>query len=185
MLNTNYITIQDFRIVDVAIHCDYTKLNIAIDDALNFDLPENLCQYYKLVIDAFGQENQSLLYGSEFQCGNVTKKFIGLKSMLVYYAYANYLLNSTMTDSGIGFVEKTDSFSVGTPLKEITTFAESYRNRAFSVIKQLKEFVSHDRELCEKYNLPMSSDCGCGSGKCDFTEKRGYKFRPKVIRKRL
>ena len=185
MLNTNYITLEDFKIVDIATHCDYTKLNIAISDALNFDLPELLCEYYDLYINEIESENLDLINGTTYECGNVTKKFLGLKNILVYYSYANYLLNSTMTDTGIGFVKKTDQYSIPTPLKEVQSFVESYRNRGYAIIKQLKDYVSHDQELIDKYNLPITKHCGCGSGKCDFTEKRVYTFRPKVIRKKL
>ena len=100
MINTKYLTIEDFAIVDVAIHCDWKKLNIAIEDMLNFDLPEYLCDMYGFANDILTKENPSeeelkIINGSNFECQNVTKRYLGLKRIMVYYSYANYLMNST------------------------------------------------------------------------------------------
>ena len=189
MLRTNYVTIDDFKIVDVADHCDWDKLNIAIDDALNFELPELLCEYYGIVLDTFKAENPTeeqlkLLNGDTYQCGNVTIQFLGLKKMLVYYSYSNYLMGSVLNDTGLGFVKKTDQYSIPTPYKDIKEIANSYRNRGYAIIKQLKEYICHNKDLAINYNIKFI-DCGCGceSGNCDFTEKRIFVFKPKIIKR--
>lgn len=192
MITSKYLTIEDFKIVDVAIHCDWSKINIAIDDCLNFDFPEYLCDMYGLAdyiinLDNPTEEQLKILNGDTFICQNITKKFLGLKSILVYYSYANYLMGSTMNDSGVGFVAKrNDGFSVPIPLKDIEKYVNSYRNRGYSVIKQLREYLSHNKELIEGFNIDFKScNCGCGHGKCDVTEKRIYTFTPKLIKKRI
>ena len=199
MIRTEYLTIDDFKIVEIAQHCDWDKLNIAIDDALKFDLPGITEEYYGLILDAFNKEvnkvssefsdnfstdfdTDDLINGTNYKCGNRTINFLGLKDMLVYYSYANYLMNSTMNDSGIGFVKKTDQFSVPTPLKDIKEFVNSYRNRGYAIFKQLKKYVCHIPELANEYNLSLNCDCGCKNDN-HFTEKRIYTFRPKIIKR--
>ena len=189
MLRTNYVTIDDFKIVDVADHCDWDKLNIAIDEALKFELPELLCEYWGLVKNTFKAENTTeeqlkLLNGTEFNCGKTTKEFLGLKDMLVYYSYANYLINSTSNDTGLGFVKKTDQYSIPIPMNEVEKYSKKYRNMGFAIIKQLKEYLCHNKDLTQGYNIKFI-DCGCGceSGYCDLTEKRIFVFKPKIIRR--
>ena len=111
MLKTEYLTIRDFEIVDVATHCDYKRLDMAIEEVLNFDLPETLCEYYDVVLNALNSEEKteeqlSLLNGGVFKCGKVTKKFLGVKQMLVYYSYANYIYRGASTNTGFGQVKK-------------------------------------------------------------------------------
>lgn len=188
MIETNYITLQDFKIVDVATHCDYSKLNIAINEALNFELPEILCEYYDIILDAFNSEDKTelqlkLLNGDTYKCGRITKKYLGVKQLLVYYSYANYLLNSSLTDSGLGFKQKTDQYSIPTPLKEIQSHANKYRNMGFAIVKQLKDYLYHNPELANEYGFKHDCDCGCEHGNCEFTEKRMYVFKPRIIRK--
>lgn len=191
MLKTKYVTIEDyFSVVDVAKHCNYPKLDIAIDEALNFELPEILCEYYQIVLDAFEaeeptEEQLKILNGDTFQCGRTTKKFLGAKKLLVYYSFANYLLNSHLHDTGLGFKQKTDQYSIPTPIKDIKEHTNKYRNMGYAIVKQLKEYLCHLPEIQFQYGLNLMCDCGCSSGDCDFTEKRIYKFKPKVIKKRL
>ena len=190
MLKTKYITLQDFEIVEVANHCDYTKLNISINEALSFELPEILCEYYELVKDAFEAENPTkeqtlILEGATYSCGRVTKRYLGAKDMLVYYSYANYLMNSVMNDTGLGFVKKTDQYSLPTPYKDVKEFVNKNRNMGFAIVKQLKEYLCHVPNLTTSYGLKLDCHCGCADGNCDFTEKRIYKFKPKVIKKQI
>lgn len=191
MLRTEFVTIEDFNeCVEVAQHCDWNRLNIAINDALEFDLPEYLCEYYGLIIDAFNAENPTdeqlkLLNGDTYKCGKVTRKFLGAKRILIYYSYGNYLMNSTINDSGLGFVRKESEFSTPVPIKEVREFDNSYRNRAFSIIKQLKEYIAHLPGLAKEYGFERILDCGCYDAECGITEKRIYTFRPKIIKKRI
>lgn len=189
MLNTKYITLEDFKIVDVAIHCDYSKLNIAIQDAVNFELPEILCEYYGFVksileVENPNEEQLKILNGVDYECGSTIKRFLGIKALLVYYSYANYLMGSTLNDSGLGFVQKTDQYSIPTPLKDIKEITNSYRNRGYSVFKQLKDYLCHNSDLIDGFDIHLE-DCGCGCshGNCDFTEKRIYTFKPRIIKK--
>ena len=93
-------------------------------------------------------------------------------------------MGSVLNDTGLGFVKKTDQYSIPTPYKDIKEIANSYRNRGYSIVKQLKEYLCHNKDLTQGYNIKFI-DCGCGceSGNCDFTEKRIFVFKPKIIRR--
>lgn len=189
MLKNKYLTIRDFDIVDVAVHCDFKKLDIAISDALSFELPEILCEYYgiakKALDNADDETYQELLNGGDYECGGVTRRFLGIKALLVYYSYSNYLMQSVLNDTGLGFKQKTDNYSIPTPLKDIKDISNSYRNRGFSVFNQMKDFLCHNSDLTKGFNIPYSCGCDCSTGDCYFTEKRVSAFKPRIIKKRL
>lgn len=190
MLRTEYLTLKDFEIVDVATHCDYKRLDIAIDEALNFDLPETLCEYYDVVLNALNSEEKtedqlSLLNGGTFKCGKVTKKFLGVKQMLVYYSYANYIYRGASTNTGFGQVKKESDFSIPVPLSEIKEISITFKNMGYSIVKMLKEYICHLPELRKEYDLECDCNCGCVDGKCNQTKTNTFSFKPLIIKKHI
>ena len=53
----------------------------------------------------------NLFNGSSWECGNKTYKHDGIKVVLIYFAYARYLINSPFESTAFGTVVKKDQYS--------------------------------------------------------------------------
>ena len=140
---------EDFNNIGVmAVHCNDNKLQIAIDEAFNFDL----CIVFKdchipikrmiLKVLEYDYElpdnpieppteiEKSLVFGNSFEHDDKPYDNMGLKKGLLYYSYARYLTINGWNDSATGMKDKNFSFSVPKSQQEIEQFANKYRNMA-------------------------------------------------------
>lgn len=159
------ITKQDFSCIgNVAKHCDLEKLQIAIEEAKNFDLIPLFC--FDFVNDVLGnwtnKEYQPLINGGAFSsCGGKDDLNHGLKKVWVYYAYARYLLINRLNDTPNGMVGKTNDFSVPTPLEEITDFSNKYRAMGREAFKSVQKYLCHNKQQFPKFNAQDCKNCDC------------------------
>lgn len=192
LLNRDFLTRQDFlEVVDIAMHCDVRKLNIAINTAINIDLQEILCELWSFTIDTLEKDitnltdfEKTLINGGYYQCGKNRKYFLGTKKIIVYYSYAIYVANSYSNDTGLGFVQKTSDYSLQVPKKEVDSFSIQHRNMGFSIINQYRDILCHNSSLVNVELKHCHSECGCGYGNCDDgIDTRRIINRPFIIRK--
>lgn len=172
--NHKYINPIDFNCVgNVAKHCDLTKLCIAIDEALNFDLIPLFC--FELINDVLDnwdtEEYQSLIYGGG--------QNMGLKKVWVYYAYARYMLINQYNDSANGAVRKDNEWSVPVPLKEINDISNKYRDMGRYAFDTVMGHLCENKALYPLFDpCNCRLNCGC-SGKCTCGKTKkitGFKF---------
>lgn len=193
-LNKKYLNRIDFyNVVDLAAHCDVRKLNIAINTAVNIDLQKILCELFSFTFKVLEKEDRTelenkIVNGGSYKCGNNEKFFLGTKQIVIYYSYANYLANSYANDTGLGFKQKTDSYSLPVPKKEVDSFSIQNRNIGYEIIKQYKDFLCHHATELKDYELVLKDcDCGCGcsGSNCkDGVETRRITSVPRIIKKR-
>lgn len=172
----------DFECVgQIAKHCDNDKLCIAIDEAKTFDLNPLLCEMYPSVNENWDSEDEiwtDLIDGSDYtDCKGRTKSHLGVKRVLIYYAYSRYLFLNGFNDTPNGSVRKTNNFSIPTPLAEVKTFADKYRDMGFEAFKGVKDFLCRNASDYEDFNSNNCSGCGCYGSECGGTKIKGYGFR--------
>lgn len=190
----DYLKVEDFRCVGIiAKHCDLEKLCIAIEEAKNFDIIPLFC--YDFVNDVLENWNleesnpdyskyQQLICENTYQgCSGKSALNIGLKKVWVYYAYARYLLINGYNDTANGLVQKTNEFSLPTPLKEVTDFSNKYRKIGYEAYKSVHSFLCKNKADYPKFDSCNCLDCGCTEKcTCGKTKKlTGFKFS--IIRK--
>jgi len=200
------ITIADFKNLGiVAQHCDNEKLNIAIEEALDFDLCttfKDLGVQIKIMINevlshalpshgGFVHQEGATAYWDKVVKGNVytkdekPKENLGLKRGVVYYAYSRYLVLSSFSDSASGFVSKNNDFSIPKPLKEVEQQANKYRNMGKACFLSAMEYI-----CLEIDNIPELKDldcesfgCGCSTKSACGIKTKGYGLKGQIIRK--
>lgn len=129
---------------------------------------------------------KSLLCGGYFEgCGGQRRQHFGIKRIVVYYAYARYLLINGLSDTPGGIVRKTNEFSIPTPLKEIEVFADKYRTMAYQSYKKTIGFLCVNKAMFENFNSKDCKGCGCGAAACGGTKAKGYGVQSSIIRKKL
>jgi hypothetical protein len=199
---------------EVAKHCDYTKLCIAENEALKFDLAQLFCSEWSDIKEIWDEiieylaevaeceaipdcdpdlipqpENYDfkykLIFGGTFEgCNGKTRQFEGVKAMLIYYSYARYILINGFNDSPTGMVQKTNEFSIPKPLKELENFADKYRTMGYITFENTVGYLCANNTDVFTW-WTNCEKCGCGTHKCGGTKARGYGFRSSIITKRI
>lgn len=197
---------DDFNCVgEVARHCDLPKLCIAINEAQTFDLSELFCDFWDEILDIWKEVEEyqncvevgeeecvipenydlklNLICGGDFQtCSGKTRKHLGVKRILVYYAYSRYLIINGYNDTPNGSVNKTNDFSIPKPLKEVKDFADKYRTMGFESFNKTINFICSNKE--DLGYEGKCGGCGCGDHSCKSgTKAKGYGFKSRIIRK--
>jgi len=210
----NLIVQADFACIgDVARHCDNKKLCIAIGQAQDFDLAQLFCGFWYDIVEIFNEitsydltvaeceanpdcntpptppenyaEKLALLCGGYYEgCNGKRVKHLGVKKMLVYYAYAKYLFANASSDTPNGKVSKTNEWSIPKPLKEIEMEADHYRSMGFIAFSDIKSYLCKNRDIFPDYVGAECDHCHC-EGNCDGRSKaKGYGFKSCIISKR-
>lgn len=125
----------------------------------------------------------SLMNGGTYtSCNGKTKAHFGIKRIVCYYAYSRYLLLNGFNDTPSGMVQKTNSFSIPKPLKEIESFSNKYRNMGLESFKRTLDFLCHHSEEFS-FGHKECGVCECASGCGTKTNTKGFGFRTSVIRR--
>lgn len=162
---SNYI-----GIVDVAQHCDKSKLEIAQNNAFEYDLKEELCDIWAKVC--------RLPYGDVILTGNYDKceeslgdneeyvpQFGGVLKIWALFSYARYTENSIYTDTGSGMVRKDHSNSFPVQLSELKSISKQHIKMAEVEIERLYSY------LCTQTDFFPDSECHCKDKSCDKKQK--------------
>lgn len=203
------ITVADFADLGiVAGQCNNSKLNIAIQEALDFDLCalfEDLGVQVKIMLTEVLTHSlpshggfvhagpaggpsaywDKLIKGCLFTQNDKPVENLGIKRGVVYYAYSRYLMLSSFDDSASGFVTKENPFSIPKPLKEVEQFANKYRTMGRAC------FLSSISYICsESENFPELKDldcqahgCGCKKNDACGLKTKGFGFKGTIIEK--
>jgi len=190
------ITKNDFNgIGQVANHPDLTKLEIAINEAVNFDLPELFSSFWETIrqidkelktkptaqIDNYNLKENLLNGGEYIGCNNNKKTHLGVKKTLAYYAYARYSVWNSFNDTPVGNVAKSGDFSLPKPLKELEQFADKYRNMGYVSAQKTVDFLCHNKAVfLGVENLCKPCNCSQIDGKI---KTKGYGISGAIVTK--
>lgn len=177
---------SDFALIgQLATHCDKAKLNIAIEEAITFDLEPLLCDLFTDVNENWASVEEvwsNLINGSTYTgCNNKERKHPGIKKVLLYYAYARYTVTNNFNDTPNGHVTKTNDLSIPKPLREIESFADKYRSMGYLTWEKVKSFLCVEKDVYENFNAKECKDCGCGGNCQSKTTAKGYGIKGKNI----
>lgn len=185
------LDLNDFKgIGNVAKHCNYEKLEIAIQHAVLQDLKPLLCNLFNAVEVAWqedettaGSEMYALINGGEFtNCAGYTERQIGLKGVLAYYAYGRYLMLNQGDDTPNGLVTKNSEWSIPKPLAELERMSDHYRNMGRTLYKTVEQYAYMNKEQLPGYCYENFA-CDC-NGCCGLQPmNKGYGIRSKNVEK--
>lgn len=127
----------------------------------------------------------NLICGGSFEsCNGKLRYHLGIKRILVYYSYARYVIINPFNDTPNGAVQKTNDFSVPTPLKELQSVSDRYRTMGYESYKKTLNFICANRESFE-FNGDCK-ECGCTCERCNGkTKAKGYGWNGSIIRKKI
>lgn len=172
------LTPNDFELVGmVAKHCNVSKLNIAINEAITFDAKPLLCGLFYDVSENWEQEEgvwHDLIKGSTYEdCNEKEVKHAGFEKIITYYAYARYLIINKTDDTAAGMVQKTNQFSMPTPLKEVYSISNRYRNMAKQLWSEVEAFICKHKDDYPNGDFSNCKTCGC-NGSCGSIVTKGF-----------
>ena len=204
MENNIFLRPTDFACVGtVTASCNLSKICIAIDDALLFDIEPLLCTGFMADILSKWQEIlnvptgdptpealikwQELIYGSSYSnCHDKLQRQLGIKRMWTYFAYAGYVILNPFDDTPNGLKYKINEFSTPVPIKDLNGLSTSYKNKGLESFKTIKEFLCLNKDFFTNFDAcDCHLSCGCvGTCSCGSTKKVGTGFRFNTVKKR-
>jgi len=198
----------------IAKHCDNTKLCVAENQSLEFDLPGLYCDFWTTVLDIWNEINAyriylaecetdpdcitppteptnydlkvKLIFGGEYAtCNGKTRKQGGVKKVITYYSYARYVMTNVFNDTATGLVQKTNEFSIPIDPKALKDLSNEYRNFGFITFNETINFLCANKDSFTDFDSCECKGCGCGSEKCGGTKAKGFGIRTSNITKKL
>lgn len=174
------ITLQqsDFTGVgNIAKHCNLDKLDIAINEAILFDLKPLLCDLFFEVDDNWEDTEGiwfDLIAPKEFTgCNDRKKSHQGLKNALIRYSYARYVILNPYDDTPNGGVTKSNDWSIPKPYNDLKQISDRYRSMAYEMWKEVEAYICLNKDVYDAEQFDCKS-CGC-NGKCGSkTKSKGY-----------
>lgn len=162
---SNYI-----GIVDVAQHCDKSKLLIAQNNAFEYDLKEELCDIWPKIYnlpqdDIILTGNEQPFDESEGDNTEYVETFGGVLKIWALFSYARYCENSIYTDTGSGMVRKDHSNSFPVQLAELKSISKQHIKMADVEINRLYAY------LCKTAGFFTDKECHCKDKSCDKKQK--------------
>lgn len=161
---TILLTLSDFLTItsiSASLNGD-KKLLPYVGEAQQFDLKEVMGSafYLDLVKDFEGspqlQKYSDLWNGSEWICNGKTYRHEGLKTVLIYFSYSRYILNSSQQETAFGIVLKQEQNSEYVSEKTILRKADNAKSGAFAYMDDVIRFLNDNST---DYPLWISSYC--------------------------
>ena len=146
---TKLITIQDIvEFKPMSMNTNVAKaLDPYIIEAQEFDLKPFLGDPFYLAIlnDATTFDTYSDIWnGQEYQYNGYTYAHNGLKSVLIYQAYARYLVNANSTETPFGVVAKRNEFSDQIDTKALSMKIQQARAGAKAYQQQVEDYLNRN-----------------------------------------
>ena len=123
------------------------NLNQHILDAQFTDVQKlmGLDFYNDLVRNYTDAEYVSLLDGGIYTYQGITYTNVGLKAVIVFYAYARYILMGSQTDTPFGYVEKQDQNSVQVSHNQKQAMFKMNQQTAFNYWENVRLFIDRNK----------------------------------------
>lgn len=169
----------DFAIIgQVAKHCNLEKLQIAINEAILFDLKPLLCDLF-IDVEANWDEEEGewadIILPKEYEgCNGKTKTHQGLKEVLVRYAYARYVILNNFDDTPNGGVTKNNEWSIPKPYSDLKQVSDRYRTMAYDQWKEVEAYICLNKDVYTDADLCNCKACGCNGCCGSKTKAKGY-----------
>lgn len=172
---------SDFTgIGSIAKHCNLEKLDIAVNEAILFDLKPLLCDLF-FEVDENWEDTEGIWFDliaqKEFTgCNDRKKSHQGLKNALIRYSYARYVILNPYDDTPNGGVTKSNDWSIPKPYNDLKQISDRYRSMAYEMWKEVEAYICLNNDIYDAEQFDCKS-CGC-NGKCGSkTKSKGYGVR--------
>lgn len=140
-----------------------------IREAQDLDLPQVMCQefYYDLLKNYQSAKYQKLIHGDKYTVGGIEIEFPGLKAVLSYFTYSRYVMDSNISDTPFGMVQKTNEFSQPISSTEKRDRRDKSISDAHTYWQRVVDYLN-----AKKADFPVWEKCrGCS----DVGVKRKFK----------
>tara|TARA_R110000796_G_scaffold120506_1_gene234644 strand:+ start:18368 stop:18925 length:558 start_codon:yes stop_codon:yes gene_type:complete len=167
-------------------HCDTKKLQIAVNEAVQFDLRNLLGNLFFLVNENWDQTSPGIYFDivepkNYTNCSGYETTHVGLKKVLAYYSYSRYILINSFNDTPNGLVEKSNNFSIPKSLDELQSFSSKYRNMGLEDYRLVEAYILLNSATYPSYNTTCAKPCGCNGTCGKKTTNKGFGIRSKTI----
>lgn len=175
---------------DVAQDCDLTKINEAINQAIEFDLSEALCslffdveEFLRDVQKTPTEEINNILEKHYFDDCNGKRYHLGIIHIGSLFAYARYVQINAYHDSHSGLTAKSADWANFVNGKELSNYANPYFQQAKVALEGLYSYICSNRENYKRFDFSKCvNTCGC-SGACNGNNSNTREgFISKVIK---
>lgn len=121
-------------------------LNQHISDAQFIDIQKLLGVdfYNDLIRNSTDAKYQTLLNGGEYTYQSNTYTNVGLKSVIVFYAYSRYILAGSQTDTPFGYVQKTNQNSQEVPQAQKRDISKQNQQTAYNYWENVQAFLNRN-----------------------------------------
>ena len=186
MAQTYLITrtdIAEYRQISNSVYDDV--INMHILDAQFSDVQKLLgADFYNDLIQNNTDANYvTLLNGGTYVYQTVTYTNVGLKAVLVHYAYSRYILTGSQTDTPFGYVEKLNEQSEKVDINGKKTISKMNQQIAFNYWENVKQFLDRNasdyplwENSCANYNQTFRISKIGGSTKGTIPIRQRFKF---------
>ena len=121
-------------------------LNQHILDAQFIDVQKLLGAdfYNDLIRNYTDSKYTTLLDGEDYTYQSVTYTLIGLKAVIIHYAYSRYILAGSQTDTPFGYVEKTNDNSQSVSDNSKKNMWKSNQQAAFNYWENVMDYLDRN-----------------------------------------
>jgi len=171
----------------IATHCDLTKLQVAINEAIEFDMKPLLCNLFGQIDENWEEEelagpNYTVISpGSYENCAGFNTTHQGLKKVLAYFAYSRYTFMNPFNDTPNGAVDKTNPFSIPKPLAEIKQYSNKYKNMAKEAFKYVEAYILLNKDGYPGFPVSELKTCGCNGACGTKGNTKGFGIKSRII----
>lgn len=146
------------QVLPVAKGFNGNKFKQYIREAQDLDLKSFMCDafYYDLVINHETDIYQTLLKGGEYIYEDETYHFQGIETVLSYFSFARYAMDSPVVSTSHGRVIKETNYSSPADLSQRKDDYHRYRSDAECYWKDVKIFLDRNTETYTKWEC---DDC--------------------------
>ncbi len=142
-------------IKQISKHCSFDIISNYIKEREELDLISLIGapMYFDLIENSTDSKYQLLLNGDSFSdcLGNQIKHF-GLKRVLIFLSYANFVLESGYISTPFGMVQKLGEDSVPVPMSELTNLSNRNKRIAYDYFELTKSFICSKKDDYKLYN---------------------------------
>jgi len=141
------ITKSDFSTYDRQIsQTDFGNVDQFIRDAHFSDLKELMGMdfYFDVLRNPTTTKNSALINGGTYTYSGNTYTNVGIKAVLVHYAYARYVLQGSNTDTPFGFVQKNTPESTEVSYQEKKSIYTMNRQIAYDYWDNVRIFIERN-----------------------------------------
>jgi hypothetical protein len=145
--------------LQVAIGYDTNEFNTFINEAQEFDFKPLVQEdfYFDLLAKKSDEPYLKLLSGGDYQYNSRTYHFQGIETVLSYFSYARFVMNSNAVSTSHGMVVKTTPNSTPLVLEERKNLWYKKREEANLMMLDVVKFI--ERNIADYPSWNNSQNC--------------------------